>query len=328
MIWERRLTVAYVFAASKTTHGVTDIHLLTNPPTLEPVYHLLHTAHPDHYAIFLASPTDPPGEIIFGEVQIPGGLAVGKRDKAIVLHQPEDIIPIDDNVCRLGFRFDWHFEWEGKRFKWSRNCIAGIMKSMTLSYIPPKRYKDDPPITLVLFSPSPSITLLDYNFPRIQIEDVKGFEVIIILFASLFIDIIKSSQIESHGLSSLEVKRETQRLQKLEKQAEEKYKRMQEQEIERETERLRKLAQEEYLEQKRLDEKLAMEKEKTRWKEGLYASPPPLPARLETPRPRPASQSSSTGKKKWWTTAWEQWSEGEGNGYPANNGSKSSLRSV
>ena len=135
----------------------------------------------------------------------------------------------------------------------SRNCVAGIMKSMSLSYIPPKRYKDDPPITLALFSPSPSITLLDYNFPRIDIKDLKGFEVIIILFECLFIDIIKSTQIESHGLTHHEVKRETQRLQKLERQAEEKYKRIQLQEIERETERLRKLAQEEYLAQKKMD---------------------------------------------------------------------------
>jgi hypothetical protein len=60
---------------------VTDIHLLTNPPTLESSYHLLHSAHPDHYAIFLASPTDPPGEIIFGEVQVPGGLEVGRGEK-------------------------------------------------------------------------------------------------------------------------------------------------------------------------------------------------------------------------------------------------------
>jgi hypothetical protein len=74
-------SVAYVFAPSKTIHGVTNIHLLTNPPTLEPSYHLLHSAHPDHYAIFLANPTDPPGEIIYGEVQIPGGLEAGKGEK-------------------------------------------------------------------------------------------------------------------------------------------------------------------------------------------------------------------------------------------------------
>ena len=73
--------VAYVFAPSRTTHSVTDIHLLTNPPTLEPSYHLIHSAHPDHYAIFLAKPTDPPGEIIYGEIQVPGGLEVGKGEK-------------------------------------------------------------------------------------------------------------------------------------------------------------------------------------------------------------------------------------------------------
>ena len=60
---------------------MTDIHLLTNPPTLEASYHLLHSAHPDHYAIFLASPTDPPGDIIYGEVQVPGGLEVGRGEK-------------------------------------------------------------------------------------------------------------------------------------------------------------------------------------------------------------------------------------------------------
>lgn len=37
--------------------------------------------------------------------------------KAIVLHQPEEIISIGDKSCRLGFKFDWTFEWEGKQFK-------------------------------------------------------------------------------------------------------------------------------------------------------------------------------------------------------------------
>ena len=64
---------------------MTDIHLLTNPPTLEASYHLLHSAHPDHYAIFLASPTDPPGDIIYGEVQVPGGLEVGRGEKVGLL---------------------------------------------------------------------------------------------------------------------------------------------------------------------------------------------------------------------------------------------------
>jgi hypothetical protein len=60
---------------------LTDIHLLTNPPTLDPAYHLLRSAHPDHYGIFLASPTDPPGDIIYGEVQVPGGLEMGRGQK-------------------------------------------------------------------------------------------------------------------------------------------------------------------------------------------------------------------------------------------------------
>jgi len=199
--------ITYVFSPSKTHHGVSDIHLLTNPPTLETSYHLLHSAHPDHYAIFLASPSDPPGEIIYGEVQVPGGLEVGKGEKAIILHQPEEIITIGDNICRLGFRFDWTFEWEDKKFKWSRDCIAGILKSMTLAYIPDKAYKDDPPITLALFAPAPSITLLDYNFPRIGIKDIKGFEVIIILFAALFIDVIKSTAVEGPGIAAFDVKK-------------------------------------------------------------------------------------------------------------------------
>ena len=70
-----------MFAPSKTTYGVSDIYLLTDPPTLLPSYHLLHSAHPDHYAIFLASPTDPPGDIVFGEVQVPGGLGGTNGEK-------------------------------------------------------------------------------------------------------------------------------------------------------------------------------------------------------------------------------------------------------
>ena len=97
--------------------GVTVIHLLTNPPTLEPSYHLLRSNHPDHYGIFLAMPADPPGDIVYGEIQVPGGLEVGKGEKAIVLHQPEEVILIGEKNCPLGFRFDWMFEWENKKFK-------------------------------------------------------------------------------------------------------------------------------------------------------------------------------------------------------------------
>ena len=92
------------------------------------------------------------------------------------------------------------------------------MKSMTLTYIPPREFKDDPPVTLALFSTSPSITLLDYNFPRIPISDVKGFEIIILLFTSAFIDILKY---EGQGIVSFDVKKETLRLQKSEMKAEE-----------------------------------------------------------------------------------------------------------
>ena len=158
------------------------------------------------------------------------------------------------------------------------------MKAMTLSYIPAKQFKDDPPITLALFSASPSITLLDYNFPRIPISDVKGFEVIILLFASLFIDILKSN---SEGqIPSTEIKKETQRLQKLEDKAEEVARRKKAEEIDRETERLRKLARDEFLEKKRIDEDIAKETERLRLQEGYYAEKP----------------TASQKKKHWWNT--------------------------
>jgi hypothetical protein len=174
----------------------------------------------------------------------------------------------------------------------TRDCIAGIMKSMTLSYIPDREYKDDPPVTLALFNPSPKITLLDYNFSRIPIKDVKGFEVIIVLFASLFVDILKSTQHDGQGLLATDIKRETQRLQKLEEKEEERSRRQEAEEIDRETERLRKLAQEEYLEKKRQDAKVEKETERLRWQEGWYNAdhkPPPY---------RPPSQQGK--KKHWW----------------------------
>jgi hypothetical protein len=289
---------------------VTDIHLLTNPPTLETSYHLLHSQHPDHYAIFLASPTDPPGEIVFGEVQIPGGLEVGRGEKAIVLHQPEEIISIGDKVCRLGFKFDWTFEYEGKMFKCisrktrlivgSRDCIAGIMKSMTLTYLPSREFRDDPPVTLALFSASPSLTLLDYNFPRIQIKDVKGFEVIILLFASLFRDIIKTGG--DDVATVLDVKKETQRLQKLEMKEEERVRRQRAEEIDRETERLRILARDEYLAKKMQKEGVERETERLRILEGY----PPEKGRV-SPAPK---KPSPTPKKHWWSSG-GQWGQRE-----------------
>jgi hypothetical protein len=193
----------------------------------------------------------------------------------------------------------------------SRNCIAGIMKSMSLSYIPPKEFKDDPPITLALFSPTPSITLLDYNFPRLPINDIKGFEIIILLFASLFNDVIKSSQNDG-GLTSSEIKKETHRLQKLEEK-EEKAKKARREQIDKETERLRKMEQEELAEKKRKDAEIAKETERLRRQEGWYNdNKPPLPQRP------PSVQSVK--KKHWWnlSSGGENWNQRDLNGYQGN----------
>src|SRR5436305_15223012 len=111
------------------------------------------------------------------------------------------------------------------------------MKSMTLSYIPPREFRDDPHVSLALFNSSKTLTLLDYNFPRIPIRDNKGFEIIILLFASLFIDILKN---EGQGVPTVDIKKETQRLQKLEAQEEERSRRKRADELDRETERLKK----------------------------------------------------------------------------------------
>ena len=80
-----RLTcLAYVFDKSKVTQGLTVIHPLTNPPTIQPAYHLLHSVHPDHYGIFLAIPSDSPGDIVLGEVQVLGGLGANHGEKVFL----------------------------------------------------------------------------------------------------------------------------------------------------------------------------------------------------------------------------------------------------
>ena len=164
---------------------------------------------------------------------------------------------------------------------------------MSLTYIPDKAYKDDPPITLALFSAASSITLLDYNFPRIGIKDMKGFEVIIILFSALFIDVLKSTAVEGSGITAFDVKKETQRLQKLESKAEEKARKQRAEEIDRETERLRKLAEQEYRERKLREEEIIKETERLRKMEGWYDEKPPLPQ-------RPGQQQPKV-KKNWWS---------------------------
>ena len=173
---------------------------------------------------------------------------------------------------------------------------------------------------MALFSASPSITLLDYNFPRLPIKDVKGFEVIILLFGCIFIDIQKN---EGQGLVSLDVKKETQRLQKIEDKAEDRARRQKAEEINKETERLRKHAHDEFMAKKKRDEEIEKETERLRWQEGWYNNDqkPPLPQR---PPSRPPSRpSSQPGKKKhWWSVnTGEEWSQrgvnGNGNGYQA-----------
>ena len=178
------------------------------------------------------------------------------------------------------------------------------MKSMTLTYIPPREFRDDPSVTLALFSPSPSLTLLDYNFSRIPIKDVKGFEIITLLFASVFIDLLKRDKGDG-SLASAEVKKETQRLKKLEEQEQEQLRREAE-ELERETERLRKLQKEEELaEKKKREEEVDKETARLRWKEGWYAD-----------RQYSHKTPSPTNKKKhWWSSGTGgQWSQRDVNG--------------
>ena len=185
---------------------------------------------------------------------------------------------------------------------------------MTLSYIPPREFKDDPPITLALFNPSPSITLLDHNFPRIPVKDIKGFEIIVLLFASVFIDVLKN---EGQGLVSVDVKKETQRLQKIEDKAEERARRHRVEEIDRETERLKKIAHEEFMAKKRRDEEIQRETERLRWQEGFYGDQkPPLPQR---PPSRPVSRPGK--KKHWWNSSSGEWSQRDKrwNGYQGSD---------
>jgi hypothetical protein len=163
------------------------------------------------------------------------------------------------------------------------------MKSMTLVYKPPRQFRDDPPITLALYSPSPQVTLLDYNFPRVPIKDVKGFEVIILLFVSLFNDIVKH---EGKGLVSTDIKKETMRLQKKEQEEEDRVRKAQAEEIERETERLRKIQHDEYLAKKKEQEEIEKETERLRIQEGWHAH------NGSQPSSRPSSANSK--KKHWW----------------------------
>ena len=167
---------------------------------------------------------------------------------------------------------------------------------MTLSYIPPKEFKDDPPVTLALFNPSPQLTLLDYNFSRLPINDIKGFEIICILFASLFVDIIHSTGAQNECLAAEEIKKETLRLAKLEEKEEEKIRRQQAELQRQETELLKMLEMEEKEEKRRREEEIERETERLRREEGWYDNDhkPPLPE-------RPSSEQTSQKKKRWWS---------------------------
>jgi hypothetical protein len=178
------------------------------------------------------------------------------------------------------------------------------MKSMTLTYIPPREYRDDSQIALALFSASPSITLLDYNFPRISIKDVKGFEVIILLFSALFRDILKSGE-KKAGLSFNEVKKETSRLQKMEIEAEERARRQKAEEIDRETEHLRRLAREEFLARRAREEEVERETERLRKLEGWYPPEKDKKTLKITTVEKPSTgkkSSPTTHKKHWWSS--------------------------
>ena len=215
---------------------------LTTPATIQPLYIKRRLRHPHKYVITLVDRTT--AGVIYGELSCEGPLKKN-RGLSVTLHQPELNLAIIPNEGKLR-RWDWTFDWEDRRFRWTKN--QPFSKDITCHYLPSKY---DAPIAVCLFeynntlanrsSTAPSMTLLDYNINRIEISDVKGLEVVLILSVSAFLDLLIGDvlQDEMQRLELEEATNNEQRRRQNQEAAECKRKELQD--LERETLRLQKL---------------------------------------------------------------------------------------
>lgn len=123
----------------------------------------------------------------YGELQAPR-----QRDSkavTIVLHDPHETIVLES---ASSVRFSWKFRYHEHKFKFRKeNPLASGPASLVLEWIPPREYSDDPSILVAQVNVKhgrTSVSILDHNLKRLQVTDIKGFEICLILSTFHFLE--------------------------------------------------------------------------------------------------------------------------------------------
>jgi hypothetical protein len=127
---------------------------------------------------------------VFGELQASSTDPRRVESMNIVLHDPHEIIPFSSTTHNM--RFSWIFTYAGHQFRIRKqSMVLHGPGNVLVEYLVPKQFKDDSPITIaqvLVKKGRTELTMLDHNIARLQIEDVKGLEICIILAFTFFLD--------------------------------------------------------------------------------------------------------------------------------------------
>lgn len=151
-----------------------------------PSYKKRKLNHPTAYAITL---DDPYCESkLYGEIQGPKDLR-SIREVTLVLHDPHEVVSLQSSSP---VRFSWKFRYGGQKFRFRKeSTLSPGPSSLSVEWVPSKEFKDDPCITvaqIAIKAKRVELTMIDYNLARLCLEDLKGFEVCVILSLFFFFD--------------------------------------------------------------------------------------------------------------------------------------------
>lgn len=144
----------------------------------------------------------------YGELQGAESPVLAKS-VTMILHDPHAMIELESASA---VRFSWKFRFDKQKFKFRKeNPLVKGPSSLAVEWIPPKEFSDDPNILVAQIafkSKRTTLSILDHNLKRLGIQDIKGFEICLILSLFFFFSLWEMEG--SHNLLMPESKRLTQ----------------------------------------------------------------------------------------------------------------------
>jgi len=198
--------------------------------------------------------------VVYAHLVAQGSIIKKCTSLTVKLHHPEITVILLFKEKKLK-RYQWTFDWERRRFKWSRNSM--FSRDLTCHYLPSKY---DQPIAVALLEHSvhsghssspfsltssspPHLTLLHYNIDRVELDDCRGLEVLMILSTCAFLDMWNDGgdvhEIQEEYEQKLQIQHDMEAAEKLkeQKEREQRFAKLKAEE-EREMSRLRQLQME------------------------------------------------------------------------------------